>query len=281
MYFSARKSSAPAFVGPLDTLQAQGAQFLYVASMYRMFTTYTGNAMRLQGNGTGSPEADIPFLANGQIDLAAAAAIAAQDGGTEAFGVTWYDQVRFSTRNATQATAANRMKFSTALNAKGGWGDGVAAQKWFNLNLGTVNFPFYVSAVVKTVTNGASRALLGTSSASTSRYMRVTNGAMQQHWGTALNGGLLEVLDGLHVLGFLANGASSKHFVDGSLLLQGDSGETQNGMTSGRLGASSFASTAWLNTAGQAIYEVVIFNGDPTGLPGWSAFQADQLARFS
>jgi hypothetical protein len=269
-------NNAP-FVGPLDELQSQGAQFLYVGSTNRLLTSYTGNAMRLQGNGTGSPEAEIPFLANGQIDLAAAAAIAAQDGGTAAFGVNWYNQSGIF--EATQPTAASRMKFSTALNAKGGWGDGSAAQTNFSLNLSDVTFPFYVSAVVKTVNNTSSRVLLGTSASTSNRFMRVTNSAMQQNWGTSLNGTAFEVSDDLHVLGFLANGASSKHFLDESLLLTGNAGTSQNLMTSGRLGGSGFSS--WLNTGGNAIFEMVIFDGDPTGLAGFNAFQANQLERFS
>jgi hypothetical protein len=276
-FFQPPIGAAAPFVGPLDELQSQGAQFLYVSSVNRLFTSHTGNAMRLQGNGTGSPEADISFLANGQLDLAAAAAIAAQDGGTAAFGVNWYTQA--GSFEATQPTAASRMQFSTALNAKGGWGDGSAAQTNFNINLGTVSFPFYVSAVVKTVNSATSRVLLGTSASTSNRYMRTNNGAMQQNWGTSLNGTASEVSDGLHVLGFLANGSSSKHFLDGSLLLTGNANTTQSTMTSGRIGGSG--TTSWLNTDGQAIFEMVIFNGDPTGLAGFSAFQANQLARFS
>jgi hypothetical protein len=267
------------FVGPLDALVAQGATFLYAASSQRLLTSYTGNACRLQGNGTGSPEAEIGYLPNGNIDLAAVAAIAAQDGGTEAFGVTWYDQL--NVRNATQATAASRMPFSTALNAKGGWGNGVAMQKWFNLNLGDVPFPFYVSAVVKTVTSVSGRHVLGSGASSSNRLMRTSNGAMQQNFGTTLLGTPLEVSDGLHVLGFLANGASSKHFRDGTLLTTGDAGNSQNNMLTGRIGVASVASGAYLNTAGNAIMEMVIFDMDPTGLAGWGAFQANQLARFS
>ena len=271
--------SGASFVGPLDTLVSQGATFLYAASSQRLLTSYTGNACRLQGNGTGSPEADIGFLSNGDIDLAAAAAIAAQDGGTEAFGVTWYDQL--GVRNAIQATAASRMPFSTALNAQGGWGNGVASQSWFNLNLGTLPFPFYVSAVVKTVTAATSRHILGTSATSANRWMRTNSGAMAQSWGTSMTGTALEVSDGLHVLGFLSNGASSKHFLDGSLLLTADSGGTSDNMVGGRIGAVSAGSSAYLNTAGNAILEMVIFAADPTGLAGWSAFQAGQLSRFS
>ena len=111
--------------------------------------------------------------------------------------------------------------------------------------------------------------------------MRTVNGAMQQNFGLPLAGTPLEVSDGLHVLGFLANGANSKNFRDGTLLTTGDSGNTQTIMTAGRIGAPQTASQAYLNTAGNAIMEMVIFNMDPTGLAGWNAFQANQLARFS
>jgi hypothetical protein len=267
------------FVGPLDTLVAQGATFLYAGSSQRLLTSYTGNACRLQGNGTGSPEAEIGYLSNGNIDLAAVAAIAAQDGGTEAFGVTWYDQL--GVRNATQSTAANRMPFSTALNAKGGWGNGVAMQKWFNLNLGTVPFPFFVSAVIKTSYIFSNRIILGTSASSSNRFMGLSDAAMFQNWGAQLIGTSTEVGDGLHALGYLANGANSKHFLNGSLLLTGNASNTQSVMTAGRIGAHSTTSQSWLNTAGNAIMEMVIFSMDPTGLAGWNAFQANQLARFS
>ncbi len=279
MYFSVRKSSAPAFVGPLDALVAQGATFLYAASSQRLLTSYTGNACRLQGNGTGSPEAEIGYLPNGDIDLAAVTAIASQDGGTEAFGVTWYDQL--GVRNATQSTAANRMPFSTALNAKGGWGNGVAMQKWFNLNLGTVPFPFFLSAVIKYSNNVANRILIGTSSSSTNRYMSVSDSNMVQNWGSNLFNNINDVSDGLHVLGYLADGANSKHFIDGSLVLTGNASSTQFLMTNGRIGANSTASQSWLNTAGNAIMEMVIFSMNPTSLAGWNDFQANQLTRYS
>jgi hypothetical protein len=265
------------FVGPLDALVAQGATFLYAGSSQRLLTSYTGPLCRLQGNGTGSPEADIGYLANGKIDLSAAADIAAQSGGTAAFGVTWYGQA--GGRNATQAAAASRMKFSTAMNANGGWGDGVPANTWMDLNLGTISFPFYVSAVVRTSVLGT-RPLLGTSASSSNRFMRTSGGAMQQNWGgTSMSGTALEVADGLHVLGYLANSVSSKHFLDGALLLTGNPGTTQTSMISGRIGSDNFS--RWLNTANTAIFEMVIFSMDPTGLAGWNDFQANQLARYS
>jgi hypothetical protein len=266
-------------VGPLDALVAQGATFLYVGSSQRLLTSYTGNACRLQGNGTGSPEAEIGYLPNGDIDLAAVTAIASQNGGTEAFGVTWYDQR--NVRNATQSTAANRMPFSTALNAKGGWGNGVAMQKWFNLNLGTVPFPFFLSAVIKYSNNVANRILLGTSSSSTNRLMGVSDSNMIQNWGSNLFNNINDVSDGLHVLGYLADGTNSKHFIDGSLVLTGNASSTQFLMTNGRIGANSTASQSWLNTAGNAIMEMVIFSMNPTSLAGWNDFQANQLTRYS
>jgi len=269
------------FVGPLDTLVSQGATFLYAASSYRLVTSYTGPLARLQGNGTGSPEADIGYLSNGQMDLAAAAAIAAQDGGTAAFGVTWYGQL--GGRNATQANAANRMPFSTAMNAKGGWGDGTAvASDFFNLNLGFLTLPVFVSAVVKTVGDMGSRVILGSSASNTNRYLSTLFiGAMGQSFGAALTGTTLEVSNGLHVLGFLANGSSSKNYLDGSLILTGNSGTTQLGMTGGRIGQSQSGTAAYLNTAGNAILEMVIFDVDPTGLAGFPAFVTNQLARFA
>lgn len=267
------------FIGPLDALQSQGATFLYVGSSHRLLTSYTGNAYRLQGNGTGSPEAEIAYLANGKTDLAAAAAIAAQDGGTGAFGVTWYGQV--GGINATQTVASNRMKFSTAMNSNGGWGDGVdVALKFLNLNLDIIAFPMYVSAVVKTSASG-NRTLLGTVSTFSNRLMRTSSGAMGQNWGSSMAGTANEVSDGLHVLGYLANGASSKHFLDGSLILTGDPNTSQTNMVGGRIGSDLSAANGWLNRVNTGIFEIVIFSCDPTGLAGWSTFQADQLARFS
>jgi len=276
-------SQAAPFVGPLDALVSQGANVVYAASSNRLLTSYTGNACRLVGNGTGNPEADIGFLANGQLDLAAAAAIAAQDGGTAAFGLTWYGQQASNVINATQSTSANRPPFSTALNAQGGWGNGVASQSWFNINLSSyAQWPFFVSAVVKTVNVAANRILMGTSATATNRYMRTNAGAMQQNWGTALAGTSNEISDGLHTLGFLVDKANSKHYLDGALIKTGDSGDLQNSFgASGRIGANTTGSTAWLNTGGNAILEIVVFLFDPTTLPGWNAFVANQLARFS
>jgi hypothetical protein len=173
------------------------------------------------------------------------------------------------------------MPFSTALNAKGGCGNCVAMQKWFNLNLGTVPFPFFLSAVIKYSNNVANRILLGTSSSSTNRLMGVSDSNMIQNWGSNLFNNINDVSDGLHVLGYLADGTNSKHFIDGSLVLTGNASSTQFLMTNGRIGANSTANQSWLNTAGNAIMEMVIFSMNPTSLAGWNDFQANQLTRYS
>jgi hypothetical protein len=279
-----RKSAGvivPPFVPPMDELVSQGATCLYAASQYRLVTSYTGPIAKLQGNGTGSPEADIGYASNGRIDLAAASAIATQDGGNEAFGVTWYGQL--GGRNATQSSAASRMPFSTVMNAKGGWGNGVAQSGvGFNLNLGALVLPVFFSIVVKyQLEISGTRFIIGESSSSSTRYLRIASGAMQSNWGTSLNGNLGELLSNVYALGFLANGASSKHYRNETLLTTGNAGNTQLAMSNGRLGRGLANSTVYLAGAGNAILEVIVFNMDPTSLPGWSAFVTNQLARFA
>jgi hypothetical protein len=272
--------AAAPFVPPLDELVSQGATCLYAASQYRLVSSHTGPIARLQGNGTGSPEADIGYLSNGQIDLAAASAIATQDGGNEAFGVTWYGQL--GGRNATQSSAASRMPFSTVMNAKGGWGNGVAQSGvGFSLNLGTLVLPVFFSIVAKYEYEGAIRTLIGDFSTASNRYVRISSSTLQSNWGTALNGTLGDVTSGVYALGFLANGTSSKHYRNGTLLTTGNAGNTQLGMSGGRIGRTISNSTVYLAGAGNAILEVIVFNMDPTSLPGWSSFVTNQLARFA
>ncbi len=112
------------FVGPLDTLTAQGATYLFGGSVRRLLASWEGNSMRLQGNGAGTPIAAIPFTAIGDLDLTAAAAAAAAGGGTAAAGETLYDQT--GRLDATQTVIANQMPFSAAVEAKGGFGNGNA-----------------------------------------------------------------------------------------------------------------------------------------------------------
>lgn len=235
--------------------------------------------MRLQGNGAGTPIAAIPFTATGDLDLTAAAAAASAGGGTAAAGETLYDQT--GRLDATQTVVANQMPFSTAVEARGGFGNGNALSGVFlNLNLGTLSFPIFISAVVHTVSPAAGRYLLGTSASSANRFLRMNVAAiLNQSWGTSLLAGSA-ITDGARTIGALANGASSKLFADGTSLVTGDAGNTQTDMSGGRIGQAGLASQCFLNTAGNAISEMIIFANDPTGLAGWADFVTAQKAYF-
>jgi hypothetical protein len=266
-------------VGPLDALVAQGATLHYAGSVRRLLSSYAGSSIRLRGNGAGSPEADIPFLANGDNDLTAAAAAAAAAGGTAAFGKVWYDQTE--TLDATQASEANQMVFSTSVEAKGGFGDGTAdAGVWFDLNLGTIPVPSFLLFVVNAGLSASARILIGTSVTNTNRICRLSGQAMGQNWGVLLSGTAGEVAQGKHSLGFLVNDAASQNLLDGTSILTGDADNSQLDMSGGRIGAASSITTNWLNNAGNSLSEVIVFGSDPTGLTGWADFIAAQKTYF-
>jgi len=276
---SKRRSGAPAFVGPLDALIAQGAVVQYAGSVRRLLSSYAGYSMKLRGNGAGSPTADIAFLANGDMDLTAAAAAATASGGTAAFGHTLYDQT--GTLDATQATEANQMVFSTAVESKGGFGDGTAdATVWLGLNLGTIAQPSLFLFAVNIGSGVSTKFIFGNSASNTNRYCQVSGSAMRQHWGVLLPGTNNEVADGKRSLAYLSNGAISKNILDGTTILTGDAGNTQLDLSAARLGSGLSATTNWLNTAGNSLSEVIIFTGDPTGLAGWSDFITAQKTYF-
>lgn len=274
-------SPSTSFVGPLDALVSEGAEILCAFSVRRLLSTYTGSGLRLRGNGTGSPEADIGFTSSGDCDLAAAASIAAQNGGTAAFGRIFYTQAGIVS-SAVQSSAASQMRFSTALQAKGAFGHGTAAPNvFFLLNLGDLTFPVFISTAVNYSANANVQVLLGTNSSSTNRFARITNGAMSQNWGTTMVGNPSEISSAKHILGFLANGPNSDHYDNGTQLLDGDAGSSQSVMTSGRLGASMSSTTNWLNNAGNSLSEFIVFQGNPTGLASWTDFVNNQIAYFN
>lgn len=136
-----RSAAAPAFVGALDTLIAQGATLRAAYSVRRLLSSYTGNACRLRGNGTGSPVADIPFLSDGSLDLDAANALATQDGGLAAFWHTAYDQAELV--DAVQTVEASQPIFGTSFEAKGSMGGTNPASTYLNMNLGTITLPSF------------------------------------------------------------------------------------------------------------------------------------------
>lgn len=76
-------------------------------SMRRLFSSYSGNAIRLRED-SGDTEADIGFDTNGDLDLAAATA---HLNGANGYIVTWYDQSG-NDRHYTQGTAANQPSYN-------------------------------------------------------------------------------------------------------------------------------------------------------------------------
>jgi len=281
MGFGTGSSGGPSFVGPLDTLVAQGATLLYAGSVRRLLSSYSGSLLRLRGNGTGSPEADISPLANGDLDLTAAAAIATNAGGNAAFFRTWYDQT--GRLDAGQATAASQMQFSTALQAKGAAGAGAPATNVFlNLNLGTLPTPcYFLFAATVGLDGGLSATLFGVGSSTTNRRCQVQTGLTPiQNWGTSL-GTLATVPLGPCQLGFLNNGAGTSHnLINGSVEATGSTGGTQLDCSGGRIGSTSSTSSSWLAWQNNSLSEVLVFSSDPTGLAGWSSFLSNQRAYF-
>jgi hypothetical protein len=274
-------SYGASFVGPLDALVAQGATLLYAGSVRRLLSSYGGSLLRLRGNGTGSPEADISPLTDGDLDLTAAAAIAAQSGGTAAFFRTWHDQTGHL--DAVQTTEANQMQFSTVLQAKGAAGAGAQASNVFlNLNLGTLPTPcYFLFAATMGLDRGNSASLFGVASSTANRRCQVlTGGTLIQNWGTSLST-LAMVPLGPCQLGFLNNGAGTSHnLINGSVEATGSTGGTQLDCSGGRIGSTSSFGTNWLSWQDNSLSEVIIFSSDPTGLVGWSSFLSNQRAYF-
>lgn len=268
--------SGSSFVGPLDALVEQGATLLFAGSVRRLLSSWTGDSMRLQGDGLGNPIAAIPFLANGDLDLTAAAAAAAADGGTTAYGETWYDQS--GRLDATQTTILNQMEFSTSVEAKGGFGGLLLTARWLNLNLGTLPQPSFLSFTANIGSTAAIRFLVGTSAGSFNRFCRLNGAAPEQNWGNLLSSG--NISTGKSVLGFLNNGASSNIYVNGLLHASGNSGNTLLDMSGGRIGSSSSTTTNWTASASNTISECIVFSNDPTGLAGWADFVAAQKTYF-
>lgn len=273
--FLGRTGGAPAFVGPLDELIAQGATFLHASSVRRLRSAYTGPACRLRGNGA-SLEANIAFLPDGTLDLAAAAAVAADSGGTQATWVTAYDQ--FQNTNATQSSASNQMEFGTAFQSRGEMGGAAAANRTLALDLQTLPQPSFICVVANMNSNIGTRVLLGSNSSTINRYVRLSGSVPQQNWGTTLSGSSIGV--GKHVFGFLSNNTDSQIYIDGNLNVTGIAGNTQLIMNTARIGGNQSTSANWNATAGNTISEVIVFNGNPTLLAGWPAFVAAQKAYF-
>lgn len=261
-------------MGPLDTLIAQGAALRHASSVRRLLSSYSGAACKLRGNGAGAL-ADIAFLADGSLDLAAAAALAAASGGTQALWHTAYDQAGIV--DATQTTDANQMEFSTSIETKGAMGGASATSRWLNLNLGTITQPTFFS-IAANMGATLNRYLFGTSATNANRFLRINSTAPQQNWGVSLSGTAMTT--GKHLFGFLSNDNTSKIIIDGNLDVTGDADNTLLDLSGGRIGSTSPTTVNWTAAAGNTISEFIVFDGDPTGLAGWSDFVTATKAYF-
>jgi hypothetical protein len=162
--------------------------------------------------------------------------------------------------------------------------EGTGSQgKWLNVDLSPTassnNRPFFVLAVVNVAGGTVTRVLLG-SGVSSSFYLRQNSMTFQSAWVTQLTNNL--EMTGKQTLGALVNFASSANYLNGVSQITGDTGSNSldSFLVASRIGRSTQATSAWFNTINQAIAEFIVFNGDPTTLPGWPAFIAAQNAHF-
>jgi len=263
------------FVGDLDTLVAQGATLNRVYSQRRLLASYTGAADILRGNGTGSPEATINYLANGDYDLTAAAAAAAAGGGTQAFRKTWYDQT--GNGDATQGTAANQPPFTTSVRAKGAIG-GIASTDCYLPFTGSISQPFFIYAIVTVGTLATNRYIVGGTSAGATYFRSGSSFTLTALYGASLSqvtGSL-----GANSLALRGNGGSSELYNNGVSILTGNIG-TNAIPSSSRIGSGGSTASSWFTDASNTISELIIFGGDPTGLAGWSAFETAARAYYA
>ena len=277
MYFSARKSVAASFVGPLDALIAQGATLRHASSVRRLLSSYTGSACRLV-NPTTFNEANIPFLADGTLDITAVEIL--RDGSN----VTWskaYDQSGFF-RDAAQVQYTSQPLFSTSVMSRGAMQGTGAQGKFLDVDLSPIsgnNRPFFVLAVVNVGSTVSQRYLLGFALSSL-YYIRQNLTSFQSAWTTQLSSGIGGI--GKKTLGAWVNFASSTNYINGVYQIEGDTGSDSldSFLPNSRIGRGTTTTTSWFNTANQAISEFIVFNNDPTLLPGWPAFVAAQNAHF-
>lgn len=263
-------------MGPLDALMAQGAVLRHADSVRRLLSSYTGPACKLRGNGAGTL-ADIAYLPDGSLDLAAAAALAAADSGTMALWHTAYDQS--GNVDAVQTVEAHQFEFSTSVEAKGAMGGAAASGRWLDLNLGTITQPTFFSVVGNMGALSLTRILFGSGATSANRYLQMFGATPRQNWGTLQTGTAIGDA-GKHLWGLLSDGSSSEIYVDGVLNATGDAGNSQLDLSVGRIGSASAGTTNWTVAGGNTISEVIIFDGDPTDLAGWSDFVTAQKVYF-
>jgi len=263
------------FVGPLDTLIAQGASLVAAYSVRRLLATYNGSAIRIRGNGTGSPEADIGFTSTGDLDTTAVAAAIAAGGGSAGFFRTWYDQTS-NARDANQAAAAIQPTYGAGTHNKGAAiGDGNSVK--MDTASFTLSQPFTVFVIYNRTAGALSSALFGPiSGPGATNSIYDNNPQWVAFYGSFINGAAADPTDGVwQSLTACINSASSSLRVNAGTAVTGNVGtQTPSGI---RLLGRADGASGWRGPAS----EFIVFSGDPTGLAGWSAFRSSALSYFT
>ena len=281
--FLAAASSAPAFVGPLDTLDlsAYGITVERAYSQRRLLASYIGSADILRGNGSGSPESTIEYLSNGDYDLDSAEAARVAGGGTQAYRRTWYNQAPGGGFNATQNTASRQPPFTTSLRSKGAIG-GIASTDNYLSFTANIAQQFFIYAIVTIDTDGvgSSRTIVGGTNG-TNHFRAQVAQTLHASFGSSLTA-TGESGTGKVSLAVRAFGNTSALYRNGVEVINGNAGSNSL-PTSSRIGSNGTQLTSWFADAGNSISELIIFRGlnNPAQIPGWSAFDAATRAYYA
>jgi len=262
-----------AFVGALDLLTSPTVAF--AISPQKLRAAYSGNAFRLRSDGAGSPEENFGFTSAGDLDIAAVTAWLTSTSGSNAYGRTFYDQST-NARDAGQGLSANQPLFAAGALSKGqftfdGTNDCFDTASWSlaqNFTIWTV-----LDTAVLTGLNYSSGTLGSTPTFGGTYKNSAIPGA---YFGASANHPTESyTANTLSWSCYHVNGASS------SLIFNGTASGTLNFGTTGINGGwrvgGRFDTVRWNGK----IVEQIIFAGDATTLPGWSAFLANRQAYFS
>jgi hypothetical protein len=202
-------SAAAAFVGPLDGVTTEAAY-----SMRRLYSAYSGNAIRLRRD-SDDAESDFGFDAtDGDYQLVDTAAISTWLGGATGYVVTRYDQSGNS-EDETQATSSEQPVY-----VESGIGGRPAAQ--FSLSaerlVSSFTFaqPFYWSVVVKMPASFSALACLRATNGDSTRMTINPSRQLQLRCSGIVGGSTALDLSGDYLLAGIGNGASSSVRVNGS-----------------------------------------------------------------
>lgn len=269
------------FVGPLDTLISQGAAVKAAYSVRKLRAEYAGQCSKLRGNGTGTPEADIPFSGGAQ-DKSAVAALIASGGGSAAYWKTWYDQSG-NGADATQNTEENQVNYSEAIFGTGGVGGAAQENCWLDSIDGSLlTAPFSIWVVCSASASAVTLQLVSFSSAGGAGLYRTPSPTrrLTQYWGAVQNAANTALLTSKSTVLGVSDGVNSQIWLNGTLRQTRDAGHLAPTGTMTIGAGNLLPSNNWSSTAGATIAEVIVFSGNPTTLPNWAAFMAGAKTYF-